>query len=120
MSAATNTHATMEELLLVMFSVQSVLRLYSEDQWEKSVSESEVRPRDESCMPSEGHYRAITSEDCNRLRVCTIVIGRRIREVELLQLESVRITNLSVHQDGRCSSTGILEILDTEARIAEI
>jgi hypothetical protein len=28
--------------------------------------------------------------------------------------------NLSVHQDGRRPSTGMLEILDTEAKVAEI
>jgi hypothetical protein len=33
-SAATIEHATIEELLEVVFSVQSMPRLYSEDQWE--------------------------------------------------------------------------------------
>jgi hypothetical protein len=39
-SAATNQHATIEELLEAVFSVQSVPGLYSKDQWEKSVSQS--------------------------------------------------------------------------------
>jgi hypothetical protein len=32
-----NKHAKIEELLEAMFSLQSLLRLYSEDQWEKLV-----------------------------------------------------------------------------------
>jgi hypothetical protein len=50
----------------------------------------------------------------------TVVIGR-IWGVELLQLVRVRKTksavNLNAHQDGRRSSTGISEILETEASI---
>jgi hypothetical protein len=37
-STAVNQHATIEELLEAVFSMQSVPRLYSEDQWEKLVS----------------------------------------------------------------------------------
>jgi hypothetical protein len=36
-SAAKNQHSTIEELLEVVFSVWSVPRLYSEDQWNKLV-----------------------------------------------------------------------------------
>jgi uncharacterized protein (DUF1697 family) len=35
--AATNTHATIEELLEAMFSMQCMSRLRSEDEWEKLV-----------------------------------------------------------------------------------
>jgi hypothetical protein len=37
---ATDTHTTLEELLETEFSVQSTLRPYNEDQWDKSVSGS--------------------------------------------------------------------------------
>jgi hypothetical protein len=37
-SAAVNQHATIEELLVVVFLMQSVPRLYSKEQWEKSIS----------------------------------------------------------------------------------
>jgi hypothetical protein len=54
--------------------------------------------------------------------MCTIVIERRIRGVELLQLarKTKSMVNLSVHQDGRHPRTRIPEVLDTEASIAEI
>jgi hypothetical protein len=38
-SAAMNQDATTEELLEVVYSVQSVLRLYNEDQWKKLFSQ---------------------------------------------------------------------------------
>jgi hypothetical protein len=36
-STSTNEHTTIEELLEAVFPVWSVLKLYSEDQWEKLV-----------------------------------------------------------------------------------
>jgi hypothetical protein len=50
------------------------------------------------------------------------VTGRRIREVGLLRLvtKTKSTANLSVHQDGGRSSTGIPEILGTETSTAEI
>jgi hypothetical protein len=42
-------------------------------------------------------------------RVCTVLCET-----------SNLVVNVSVHQDGGCPSTGILEILDTEASIAEV
>jgi hypothetical protein len=53
------------------------------------------------------------------------VIGRRIGEIELLQLVRVSEKNeecseLEYTPSGRHSSTGIPEILDTEASITKI
>jgi hypothetical protein len=53
-----------------------------------------------------------------------MVIRRKLREVELLQLELVRKTNstvnLRVHQDGGLSSNENPEMLAIEVSIAEI
>jgi hypothetical protein len=43
-SVATTQHVTIRELLEVVFSMQSVLRLYSEDQWEKLIGQSQRLP----------------------------------------------------------------------------
>jgi hypothetical protein len=78
MSAAMNTHATLEELLEVMISMQSVPRLHSEDHQEKLASrESEVgvgshQCRFLSCIVRHC-YQASTSEDIENF-MCAVVI----------------------------------------------
>jgi hypothetical protein len=63
-STSTNKHATVEELLEMVFSIWSVLRLYSEDQPEKSVS-LELR--------ISSQYLAMTSEQTEDF-MCAVVV----------------------------------------------
>jgi hypothetical protein len=53
-------------------------------------------------------------------KVVLVKFVARLRVRAMLYATSKQVANLSVHQDGRRSSTGFPEILDTEASIVEI
>jgi hypothetical protein len=54
------------------------------------------------------------------VKVVSVKFAARTRVCAVLCETSKQAVNLSVHQDGGRLSTGILEILDTEASIPEI
>jgi hypothetical protein len=64
--AATDTHATIQELLEAVFSVRSVLRLYNEDKLPLAVSPSRVGVGRESAGRESAEKLVVEAEDSSR------------------------------------------------------